>query len=154
MPFWKRRDPALASVETAMADGKAHYDAGQFAAAAADFGAAAAVIEALPKRPELLDDTLLTLLFLQGGADARGGDARRAIATFARVGEARQRRGDARDAALTWEAGARVAAEIGSLGDAETFARRALEAARTGGGAETWRVQSLLDQVLAIREGH
>ncbi|MBV8529278.1 MAG: hypothetical protein JOZ75_13275 [Candidatus Dormibacteraeota bacterium] len=135
-----------------MADGKAHYDAGQFPAAAADFARAAAAIERMPKRPELLDDTLLTVLFLQGGADARGGDARRAIQTFARVAEARERRGDGRDATLAWEAAARVTAEIGSLSEAETFARRALAAAGRGGGADTRRVQTLLDQVLAIRE--
>lgn len=153
MPLWKRRDPGLDSIEEAMESGKAHYDAGRFPAAAADFGAAAAAIEAMPKRPALLDDTLLTVLFMQAGADAQGGDARRAIQTFARVGDARERRGDSRDATLAWEGAARVAAEIGSLGEAETYARRALAAAQTGGGAETWRVQSLLDQVLAIREG-
>src|SRR5215472_15772112 len=129
----KRRDPAIESIERSMTDGKAHYDAGQFLAAATDFGAAAAALEALPKRTDLLDDTLLTVLFAQAGADARGGDARRAIQTFARVAEARERRGDSRDAALAWEAAAQVAAEIGSLGEAETLARRALAAARTGG---------------------
>src|SRR5215472_818360 len=131
--LWKRRDSAMESIARAMNDGKSHYDAGQFPAAAADFAAAAAAIEALPKRPELLDDTLLSVLFAQGGADARGGDARRAIQTFARVADARERRGDTRDAALAWDAAAQVAAEIGSLGEAETLARRALAAARTGG---------------------
>lgn len=153
MPLWKRRDPGLDSIEKAMESGKAHYDAGEFLAAAANFATAAAAIEAMPKRPALLDDTLLTVLFMQAGADARGGDARRAIQTFARVGEARERRGDGREATHAWEGAARVAAEIGSLGEAETFARRALDAARAGGGAETHRVQSLLDQVLAIRDG-
>ena len=129
-----------------MSEAQAAYEAGHFQDAARSYATLAQVFE---DGSEKREEGLPVILSLLADAQWKAGDPRRASRTYARLGEIHDAAGAGQQAEFNWEEAARSSSEANQDGDAERYARKAVNAGRgVGDSLIIGRAMSVLAQAL------